>query len=240
MDIHEGMVVQLRIKVADFVFEINNHYRYSEKFVKNYLTDEEADCRIDISHEVLEARKAKLREDYPIHYVEFLEIYRAICDYVVAHGGMLMHGAVIEYDNNAYMFTAPSGTGKTTHIRQWKKLYGDNVHIINGDKPLMRYIDGEFIVYGTPWCGKEHYNRNTKAPLRGIVLLSRGEENSIERISPDKFNAFLLKQVYMPKSREGIMQSLDFADRLFTAVPLYSLKCNISTDAARVACEGIT
>ena len=113
----------MRIKVADFVFEINNIYRYSEKFVAAYLTDEDVDCFINISPEVLEKRKAKLKSDYPIHYVEFLEIYRAICDYVVAHGGMLMHGAVIEYNSKAYMFTAPSGTGKTTHIRQWKKLY---------------------------------------------------------------------------------------------------------------------
>lgn len=230
----------MRIKVADFVFEINNLYRYSEKFVQNYITKEEADCFINISPEILEKRKAKLKGDYPIHYVEFLEIYRAICDYVVSHGGMLMHGAVIEYNSKAYMFTAPSGTGKTTHIRQWKKLYGDKVQIINGDKPLIRYIDGKFYVYGTPWCGKEHYNRNTKAPLEGIVLLSRGEENSIEKISPEVFNAFLLKQIYMPKNHEGIVLALDFADRLFSSVPLYSLKCNISTDAARVACECIT
>ena len=175
-----------------------------------------------------------------MHYVEFLEIYRMICDFVVANGGMLMHGAVIKYDSAAYMFTAPSGTGKTTHIRQWKELYGDKVQIINGDKPLIRYLDGEFIAYGTPWCGKEHYNVNTKAPLKGIVLLSRGEENSIEAINPEKLNKFLLKQVYMPKSREGILNTLDFADKLFTTVPLYSLKCNISTDAARVACESIT
>ncbi len=230
----------MRIKVADFVFEVNNRYSYYEKFLRPYITEEEPNCHIAIANEVLEKRKAKLSSDYPMHYIEFLEIYRVICDYVVANGGMLMHGAVIEYNSNAYMFTAPSGTGKTTHIRLWKKLYGDKVHVINGDKPLMRFIDGECIVYGTPWCGKEHYNRNVKAPLRGIVLLSRGEENSIERISPDKFNAFLLKQVYMPKSREGMLKSLDFADKLFSTVPLYSLKCNISTDAARVACEMIT
>lgn len=240
MALLKGLVVQLRIKVADFVFEINNIYPYCEQFVTDYLTEENPDCHITISPELLEKRKAKLREDYPVHYVEFLEIYRHICDYVVANGGMLMHGAVIEYDSCAYMFTAPSGTGKTTHIRQWKKLYGNKVGIINGDKPLIRFLNGEFIVYGTPWCGKEHYNRNTKAPLKGIVLLSRGEENSIEKINPDKFNAFLLKQIYMPKSPEGIMKSLDFADRLFTTVPVYSLKCNISTDAARVACEKLT
>ncbi len=230
----------MRIKVADFVFEIANRYPYCEQFVTDYITDDEPDCYIEVSSEVLNKRKAKLASNYPMHYVEFLEIYRMICDFVVANGGMLMHGAVIQYESAAYMFTAPSGTGKTTHIRQWKKLYGDKVQIINGDKPLIRYLDGEFIAYGTPWCGKEHYNVNTKAPLKGIVLLSRGEENSIEAINPEKLNKFLLKQVYMPKSREGILNTLDFADKLFTTVPLYSLKCNISTDAARVACEAIT
>lgn len=240
MALCEGLVVQLRIKVADFVFEINNLYPYCEQFLTDYITEDKPHCHITITPEILAKRKKKLKGNYPLHYVEYLEIYRFICDYLVANGGMLMHGAVIEYNGEAYMFTAPSGTGKTTHILQWKNLYGNSVHIINGDKPLIRCIDGEFIVYGTPWCGKEHYNRNTKAPLKGIVLLSRGEENSIERISPDKFNEFLLKQVYMPKSPEGVMQSLDFADRLFSSVPLYSLKCNISTDAARVACEALT
>ena len=230
----------MRIKVADFVFEIANRYPYCEQFVSEYITDEEPDCYIEAAPEVLNKRKAKLAANYPIHYVEFLEIYRMICDYVVAHGGILMHGAVIEYDSCAYMFTAPSGTGKTTHIRQWKELYGDKVRIINGDKPLIRYENGEFIAYGTPWCGKEHYNVNTKAPLKGIVLLSRGEENAIETINPEEFNEFLLRQVYLPKNREGILNVLDFADRLFSSVPLYSLKCNISTDAARVACERIT
>lgn len=230
----------MRIKVADFVFEIKNRYPYCEQFVKAYLSEEEPDCFIEIASEVLEKRKAKLRDNYPLHYIEYLEIYRRICDYVISHGGILMHGAVIEYNSKAYMFTAPSGTGKTTHIRQWKKLYGDKVKIVNGDKPLVRYINGEFIAYGTPWCGKEHYNRNVKAPLCGIVLLSRGEENSIERINPEEFNAFLLRQIYMPKNSDGIASTLEFASQLFSQVPLYSLKCNISPDAARVACEGIT
>lgn len=230
----------MRIKIADFVFEVNNLYPYCEKFVTDYLTDEEPDYTITITEDLLLKRKERLRSGYPIEYVEFLEIYRFICDYVVSRGGMLMHGAVIEFESNAYMFTAPSGTGKTTHIKQWKKLYGDKVSVINGDKPIIRQLDNEFIVYGTPWCGKEHYNRNTKAPLKGIVLLSRGEENSIEQINPAEFNAFLLKQVYMPKKAEGIVQSLDFAEKLFSSVPIYSMKCNISTDAARTACERIT
>ncbi|MBR5535466.1 MAG: hypothetical protein IKU60_02325 [Clostridia bacterium] len=230
----------MRIKVADFVFEINNKYTYCEKFLTDYVTKEEPHCSITVSDETIQVKKAKLDPKYPVHYIEFLEIYREICNYVIENGGILMHGAVIEYEGNAYMFTAPSGTGKTTHIRQWQTLYGDKVKIINGDKPLIRYSGDNFIAYGTPWCGKEHYNINASAPLKGIVLLSRGEENSIERISSDEFNKFLLKQIYLPKNRDGIAKVLDVADKLLTTVPLYSLKCNISTEAARVAMEGIT
>lgn len=229
----------MRIKVADFVFEINNLYSYCEKFVTDYLTDEEPDHYISLNEAFLLKRQEHSPE-YPLHYIEFLEIYREICNFIVERDGILMHGAVIEFDSNAYMFTAPSGTGKTTHIKLWKKLYGTRVRIINGDKPIIRLINGEYFAYGTPWCGKEHFNRNAKAPLKGIVLLSRAPENSVESVSGSEFNPFLIKQVYMPKNPSRIMKTLEFVDGMFSKVPLYSLKCNISLDAAKVACEAIT
>lgn len=228
----------MKIKIADTVFEIDNKYSYWEKFVTEYLTDEEPEHYISLDKDFL--IKANETSAFPVGYTEFLEVYREICDYIVDKDGTLMHGAVISFDGSAYMFTAPSGTGKTTHIRQWRKLYGKRVGIVNGDKPIIRLIDGKFMVYGTPWCGKEHYNRNTKAPLEGIVLISRGEENVIEQIEPGEINMFLLSQVYFPADAEKRLQVLDFADKLFSTVPLYHLKCNISTDAARVACEKIT
>lgn len=230
----------MRIKVADFVFEIHNKYPYSEKFVGDYLTDEAPDCVIELTDEDIRLSREKSLNNPPDHYLEFLEIYRKISDYITSKDGILMHGAVISFDDNAYMFTAPSGTGKTTHIRQWRKLYGKRVDIVNGDKPIIRHINGEFYAYGTPWCGKEHLNRNIRLPLKGIVLLSRGEKNEIERLPSDSFNRFLFRQIYVPKSPRLVEKVLEFADKFFTTVPLYSLKCNISTEAARVACEAIT
>lgn len=227
----------MRIKVADTVFEIDNKYPYSEKFVTEYLTEEKPVCHISLDEDFL--GKANEKSESPIEYTEFLEIYRQICDYMVKKDGILMHGAVIAFEGCAYMFTAPSGTGKTTHIRQWRKVFGEKVEVINGDKPIIRYINGKFIAYGTPWCGKEHYNKNTCAPLKGIVMLSRGEENSIERISPAEPNLSLLKQVYLPENPQDRVKVLEFADRLFTTVPLYRLKCNISTEAAQVALNAI-
>lgn len=231
----------MRIKVADTVFEIANKYSYWEKFVTDYVTDEAVDCYIDLDESFLE--EANRRNGSPIStmgYTEYLETYRKICEYILENrDGILMHGAVIEFEGCGYMFTAPSGTGKTTHIRQWHKAYGNKVRVVNGDKPILRFVDGEFIAYGTPWCGKEHYNRNTRVPLKGIVMVTRGEENVIRQVPTDEFDSFLLKQIYLPKNINGAIKTLDFAEKLFSTVPVYRLACNISTDAARVACEKI-
>ena len=229
------------IKVADTVFEIKNKYAHWEKFVTEYLTNEEPEFCIDFDEAFLMGANQNSRnESTPLWYTEYLEAYRKICGYILENkNGILMHGAVIGFEGCAYMFTAPSGTGKTTHIRQWQKAYGDKVVVINGDKPLIRLVDGEFIAYGTPWCGKEHLNQNISAPLKGIVMVARGEENSIEKVSPDTFNTFLIKQLYLPKNVQGISRALDFADKLFTQVPIYTLHCNISPKAAIVACEEI-
>jgi hypothetical protein len=235
-------LVYLRIKIADFVFEVETIYPYAESAASAYITDEEPDLSFSISPETIENRRLKRGENaFSPEYTEWLEIYRIISAFVTKHDGILMHGAVIEFDGGAYMFTAPSGTGKTTHIRQWRKLYGSRVHIVNGDKPLIRRIDGEFFAYGTPWCGKERWNRNTKAPLKGIALVERGEENSIERVNPGDHLPFLLRQVYF--HRDGVeytLDAMDFLNDMLEKVPLYKLQCNISTDAALVASEMMT
>jgi hypothetical protein len=66
----------------------------------------------------------------------------------------LMHGAVVVVDGSIYMFTAPSGTGKSTHVALWKK-YFKNVEIINGDKPFSRVDESSVWVYGIPWPVKK-------------------------------------------------------------------------------------
>lgn len=226
----------MKIKVADFVFEVANIYPYSEKAAAEYKSDESPDFSFSISPEAVAWHRERLgTAAFSPEYTEWIEIYRMIAAFIEKRGGILMHGAVIGFDGYAYMFTAPSGTGKTTHIMQWKKLYGDRVSVINGDKPILRDIGGQFMAYGTPWCGKEKLSVNTKAPLKGIALLSRAEENSIERVDAGKHLPFLLKQVYLHRDADCLSNSMDFLDRMLSAVPVYDLKCNISTDAALVA-----
>ncbi|MCD8048119.1 MAG: hypothetical protein LUG52_00660 [Clostridia bacterium] len=229
----------MKIKIAGVVFDVKHIYPYAERAAKDYFTDEIADFAIEITKEQI-ARAGEKSKDFSPAYNEWLEIHRQICRYFEERDGIMMHGAVISYNGAAYMFTAPSGTGKTTHVMQWKKLCGDRVEIINGDKPIIRFMDGEYFVYGTPWCGKERFNINTRMKLCGIALLSRAEENRIERVDPAEYLNRLISQIYFHKTPECVSNTLDFADKMLKSVPVYSLQCNIGVEAAEVARRAMT
>ena len=148
-------------------------------------------------------------------------------------------GAVIGVGDKAFLFTAHSGVGKTTHIKLWLENI-PGAYIINGDKPLLRYCDGGFEVCGTPWAGKEGMQKNTIVPLQAVCLLERGEANSIERISFMDCYSVLLQQSYRPSDPEKMQKTMELVSLLGKAVPLYRLRCNMEAEAAEVAYAGMT
>ena len=117
---------------------------------------------------------------YSPQYLETLAALRRIADFMPEKDCFLMHGAVIAWKNQGYLFTAPSGTGKSTHLALWKKYLGDQAEVINGDKPFLKVTEDEVWGYGTPWAGKEQWQVNKKVALKGICFLGRGEKNSIQ------------------------------------------------------------
>ena len=169
----------------------------------------------------------------------FLEIYREICTYALAHDAFLMHCAVIEYEGRGYAFSAPSGTGKTTHIRLWRQVFGkDKVTIVNGDKPILRVFDDAVYAYGTPWCGKEGYNVNTRVPLCGLCFVERGKTNKIRPMSTEEAVPRLFGQIMVDDSPD-LARQMELADQLLEKVPCYLLSCNMEPEAARVAYDGM-
>lgn len=92
---------------------------------------------------------------YSLQYLETLAALRKIADFMPEKDCFLMHGAVVAWKDQGYLFTAPSGTGKSTHLALWKKYLGDQAEVINGDKPFLKVMEDEVWVYGTPWAGKE-------------------------------------------------------------------------------------
>ena len=168
-------------------------------------------------------------------YLETLAVYRKICDQMPERDTFLFHCSAIAVDGKAYLFTAPSGTGKSTHARLWREVFGDRAVMINDDKPLLRVTSDSLLVYGTPWDGKHRLSTNTVAPVAGICLLERGEENCVERIAKEDAFPRLLQQTYRPQSPVELMKTMELLDAVASNVPLCRLRCNMEPEAARVA-----
>jgi hypothetical protein len=146
---------------------------------------------------------------------------------------------VIEYEGKGYAFAAKSGTGKSTHISLWKKVFGDTVRIINGDKPIIRYVDGKFFAYGTPWCGKEGFGVNDRVPLKALCFIDRAEENSIIRLAPEYALNRIFGQILMPEDAENLDALFSLLDDTLRNIPCYRLRCNMEPEAAAVSYEAM-
>lgn len=226
--LQKGNYAMSLYQFADFCIQIDNLPSVISAHMEDYCIDAPGNAAVDLYIDVLSSN---------IHRP--MDIYRSICAYALAHDAFLMHCAVIEYEGRGYAFAAQSGTGKTTHIRLWQQLFGeDKVTIVNGDKPLLRLIDGVFYAYGTPWCGKEGFNTNTRVPLNGLCFIERGTQNSIRRISDEEAIPHLFSQIMVTDSTD-LAKQMELADSLLGKVPCYLLTCNMEIDAARVAYDGM-
>ncbi len=224
------------IKIADLKIAIENKYDYVFEQCTEYIcSDTEFDFTVNATDsEIIEEQKIG-GFDFDAGYLESICIYRNIAKQLPKYNGFVMHGAAIEYDGKAYCFTAKSGTGKTTHIMLWKKLLGNKVNIINGDKPIIRSINGEFLVFGTPWCGKEGFGNNIHAPLAGICFLERGEVNSIRHYSHHEALNKLLPQIFLSSENDIFSATIGMIDNILQRIPMWNLKCNISDEAAKLS-----
>lgn len=232
-------------KIADFYFDIQNISENTQEYLADYLCTDSAqtDAVIRVTDEDVEYEMAQSKIELSTalcrRECERLAVYRKVAAFALSRDAFLMHGAVIEYEGKGYMFTAKSGTGKTTHIRLWKKAFGkENVTFVNGDKPILRVQKDGIYAYGTPWCGKEGYNVNTSVRLHGLCIVERGAENSISRIPEERSLPRLFSQIMVTDSAD-LAKQLELMDALLLHVPVYELRCNIDVEAAHVAYEGM-
>ena len=218
------------------------NHDYLEKQCVDYVIAKEPQMVIEVTKEdiVKERMTADDGDIYPDGYLESLAFYRKFCEAVALQNILLFHSAAVEVDGKAYLFTAPSGTGKTTHISLWKKIHGEKMTIVNGDKPLLKVNSDEIIVYGTPWDGKERQSTNTCAKVAGICIITRGKENKINRITSSEALATLMSQTFRPASAESLKKTVEGVITLSAKIPVWKLECNISEEAARVSYEAMS
>lgn len=228
-----------QIEIAGVTVGINNRYSYIWWLCRDYIIHGgTAAFTVSASLEELEREHRSSDNSWgqdALPYYESLCLYRKLCLGIIDHDGFLMHSAVIGVNGQAIAFAAKSGVGKSTHIQLWQKRYGADIHIINGDKPIYRLIDGQIYACGTPWQGKEFWGENTKAPLKALCFLERGEENSLEPLAPNAALPRLFHQLLLPREQQTMDRFLSLIDRMLDTTPCWLLRCNKTLTAAETA-----
>ena len=157
---------------------------------------------------------------------------------LMSFNGTMLHSSAIAYEGKAYLFSGPSGVGKSTHTRLWQQTFGDAVQVFNDDKPALRYLDGQWFAYGTPWCGKDGINQNKKVPLAGICFLKQGPQNRIRRMEAKEAIGYILSQSLRNIQSETRMDLLlGLVDKLVRQIPIYELENNATPESARLSYE---
>ncbi len=168
----------------------------------------------------------------------YMESGRLFSVALLQHQGLHLHASAVALDGKAYLFSAPSGTGKSTHTRLWQSLFGNNALVFNDDKPALRQIDGRWFAYGTPWCGKDGINKDAKVPLAGICFLKQAKENRIRRLStPEAVQNLLGQTIHRFRTQENMDRCLERIGELVQQIPIFELENRPEQAAARLSSE---
>ena len=225
-------------KIADIVIQFNSQYDVLPKACKKFEINEGIpEIIINVSEDDL----AKEMKDYPVEdYVtpaeyEMTCAFRKLGSVIWKYDTLLFHSAGMKVDDSGIIFSAHSGTGKTTHMRLWKKLLGDRLKAINGDKPFIRFIDDKPVLFGTPWMGKEKFGMNSSAPLQNICFIERSETNYVVKLNKEDIINRIFDQVFLPSDPMGSISTLQLIDKLLNSCNLWCIHCNMDIEAAEVA-----
>ena len=200
---------------------------------REYLTEETSAVDVEIRQEKYEPERWPGLDWDRMCYMESGEMFYLA---LLRHNGMMLHASAVEYEGNVYLFSGPCGVGKSTHTTQWQKTFGSAAHIINDDKPALRYVDGRWYAYGTPWSGKSGINENRKAPIAGICFLKQAEENRIRKLKPAEVVGRLMPQtLYRFWSAETMDVLLARMEALIRDVPFYELENTPGPEAVQLS-----
>lgn len=171
-------------------------------------------------------------------YIEYMELCRRVSDVLIPFRRAVFHGCAFIWRGRVVLLCAPSGTGKTTHYVRWKQLFGDEIQILNGDKPvLFARQEGDITVHPSPWHGKEGMGQPISAPLGGIVFLRKAAENTIRRVGAELSAGILFRQfIFSSETVEAARGVAEMEDILLRSVSVWEL-ANRGDAAAACLCH---
>lgn len=235
MIISKGM--EKYYKIAGLIVKMNSFGRTEEQ-ASPYVCE-----TVEIPDVEVISKWDEIKPKFPMYsddLGEYMSTGAVFYKHLLNFDGLMLHSSVVVVDGKAYLFTADSGTGKSTHTTLWLKMFGERAFILNDDKPALRRENGIWYAYGTPWSGKYDISVNTRIQVGGIAVLERGECNKIFPFHGIQAINEILKQVNRPKAAEYRAKLMELVDKLITEVPIWKLQCNMDPSAAVVSYEAMS
>ncbi len=235
-------MTRFTVQLADKVVQVSALTPDLKDFLRDYLCDLSPEIEVEVTEEDIEKEhQLERQEGMPLSiFPQSVAFQRKLSTRLLDYNILIMHGSCIAVDGEGCIFTALSGTGKSTHTSLWRSLLGSRVTMVNDDKPFIRVDEDGVTAYGSPWDGKHHRSSNIAVPLKAVCLLSRSETNHISPIAAEEaFPVLFYEQVHHPEVAEATAKVAALLERLCKHVRFYALGCNMEPDAAQVAYNGI-
>ncbi len=204
---------------------VRQHSKYRFNLIR--VDFDESWKNVTIEYYNIDGLYSNIKTDQLLHHI----LGEAIAFCQTVRKNTVLHSAATAYKGQAVLFSAPSETGKSTHTSLWKKYYPDDVVLFNDDTPIITEIDNNFHACGTPWSGKTEINENEIFPLKAIVFLKQGKENSIRPLSTVEAVVKLLNETKKPVFEDLMDIHMEIIANIIKKIPIYELICNISKDA---------
>lgn len=238
-------MAEFYLKIAGHTARVCSLFESTPQYLRAYLTEDPPEFSVTVTREDIAFEQADLLEEalrdgfkprvFTDPFLERAAIQRAFAEFLFERDVLLFHGSAIAVDGEGFVFTAHSGTGKSTHTRLWREILGDRVVAVNDDKPFLSLTPEGVFLHGSPWSGKHGLDSNVCVPLKGICILERGKENAIQQLTPEDALSMLQKQTYAPLGNVKEQKLLTLTRQLSASVPLWKMACNKNPEAAQVA-----
>lgn len=242
-------MTEFTIRIAGQTAGVQAIHASTKLYCETYLCNDTPDFLLtineaDIEFERHRSAQTDLAEGKPVRaftdeYLETLALQRKLTEALYDRDTLLFHGSVVAVDGKGYLFTAKSGTGKSTHTRLWREAFGERAVMVNDDKPFLRVENGQVMAYGSPWNGKHGVGNNLCVPLQAICFLQRAQQNVIRPIPATQMLPVLMQQSQRPQDKAHFAKYLELIDALAGSVLFYQLGCNMEPEAAIIAYEGM-
>lgn len=227
----------MKYKIADLIVEFEPKYNALKARANKYryLQNEKRNIKISVNDESIEKEK-ELDKELTTELAEYVIVGTTFYKALLHYNGLLLHSSAVVIDDEAYLFSADCGVGKSTHTSLWVKyLKHKNPYILNDDKPAIRIMEDGIYAYGTPFSGKHDISENKKAKLKGICFLEQSKENHIEKIEPKEAVKLIFSQTVRKLKKEEMNKLFDVMEVILKEIPIYKLQCDMSKEAVNLS-----